>query len=231
MKIGILSGNKDQYDYWLNDHVHASELSNYFYVSSVVDLFEKRDVDVQRVDGWRTRRDLYEIYDYIAHDGGLNDIVLDGRYLNDYNIVEALSDDISIPIGSYVRDECIFFKSVQDNSIIGTLTWKNGYLQFYGKSKDSAEAFFEDIKWLAEDLIENKYIKRTPTIGEYMDNEKEKEHNLDLLGEYIDERLKMFVKENNLSHLEDKLDRVVGEIVQETADVFTMLDEIDNNSF
>jgi len=79
MKKGILSADIDEYYKWIEDNTDPYERNDYFYVNSVVDLFDQRGVNVLRVNNWVLRDDLYEIYDYITNEGGLRDIVLDGR--------------------------------------------------------------------------------------------------------------------------------------------------------
>jgi len=230
MKIGILSGNRDQYHRWISDYVDPYDVSDYFDVSSVVDLFEKRGINVQRVEGWRDRRDLYEIYDYIAHDGGLNDILLDGRYLNEDTYIDVMSDDIMVPLGSYVKDQCVFFKGIDDEKIVGTLTWKNGYFEFYGDTKDSAEAFFDDISNIGESLIQDKYIKRTQTFSEYDTVQKEKEEQLDHLEELVRYSIEVFVEENNIKELKDSLSYTVDRLIYEASAVFSRLNELDDDN-
>lgn len=225
MKIGILSGNREQYHQWISSYVDPYDISDYFYVSSVTDLFEKRGVNIQRVEGWQDRNDLYEIYEYLAHDGGLNDILLDGRYLNENTFRDDIMDGFTIPLESYVRDRCIHFKSLDNNKLVGILSWRNGYFEFNGDTKESAKAFFEDVRNVSEEIIEDKYIKRTLTFSEYDEVNRDNKERIDRFHELVEASILQFVDEYDVPDLGEPLSYLVDRLIYEAEDVFTRVNK------
>tara|TARA_R110000824_G_scaffold10056_12_gene44637 strand:- start:108 stop:824 length:717 start_codon:yes stop_codon:yes gene_type:complete len=233
--IGILSGNYQEYVDWVEETIDPYDTTlrdiDHFYVSSVVDLFECRGVNVQRVKGWHTRADLYEIYDYIAHDGGLNGIVLDGRAINDHTFAEVVTEDMTIPLQSYVKDQCLFFKTPLGEKIVGTLNWKKGYFEFNGDTKASAETFFDDLSNVAEEVMENRYVKRSPTFKEYVDGEKENKDRIDRLHELIEASVLQFLDEYKVPELNEPLSYMVDRLMYEASDVFTKIHDSKHNKY
>ena len=221
MRTGILSGNYDEYAGWVDDNTDPYEMADFFYIESVVDLFEKRGVNVKRVGTWQERRDLYEIYDYVAHDGGMNGMTLDGRYINDHNFADEMGDDVMIPLNSYVRDKSIIFRTWRPGERpVGVLSWKDGYFEFKGDAKESAEVFFDELRHVAQDIIDDKYVKRTQTLEEHMTVQKEKDERLKLLEELVRASIKTFVQEYKIEELETPLSYTVDRLIHECSEVF-----------
>jgi len=233
--IGILSGNYQEYLEWVEETIDPYDTTQpnreHFYVSSVVDLFDCRGVNVQRVKGWVTRLDLYEIYDYIAHDGGLNGLLLDGRAINDHTFGSEVTADITIPLQSYVRDQCLFFKTVFGENTVGTLNWKKGYFEFNGDAKVSAEAFFDELSNVAEEVIEKRYVKRSPTFKEYIDTEEENKERIGRLYELIEASVLQFLDEYKVPELNEPLSYMIDRLMYEASDVFTEIHDSKHNKY
>tara|TARA_B100000674_G_scaffold227743_1_gene187334 strand:+ start:420 stop:1097 length:678 start_codon:yes stop_codon:yes gene_type:complete len=220
MKKGILSADIDEYYKWIEDNTDPYERNDYFYVNSVVDLFDQRGVNVLRVNNWVQRDDLYEIYDYIANEGGLRDIVLDGRYLNDHTYDEVVSNNMIMPLESFVKDKSIHFKSMEDDKVVGTLSWQRGYFEFYGNSKESAKIFFEDIRNVSEDIIQDKYIKRTDTFSEYVSQEERRDELVEELREQLFLDCDSFINDNKLEGMDEDIKNFVNKVAMKCFQTF-----------
>ena len=106
----------------------------------------------------------------------------------------------------------IEFRNPEEGDLVGVLSWENGYFEFKGDAKESAKTFFEGLKNVSEDIIEDRYIKRTLTFSEYASQEEKRDELVEKLREQLFLDCDRFIKNNKIEGMDEDIKNFVNKV-------------------